>query len=69
MSEQFEFVKALKTGGAKTAVVLRNKLSGIEVVKLSFEGDPSVYEALKNISHPNLPRVYGVERSGKSCLP
>ena len=67
MSEQFEFVKALKTGGAKTAVVLRNKLSGIEVVKLSFEGDPSVYEVLKNISHPNLPKVYGVEAVGKSC--
>ena len=67
MSEQFEFVKALKQGTGKNAVVLRNKSTKTEVVKLSFEGDSSVYGVLKNISHPNLPKVYCVESDGKSC--
>ncbi len=67
MAEQFEFVKALNQSNGKSAVVLRHKSLGTQIVKLKFEGDASVYNIIKSISHPNLPKIYSVEISGKHC--
>ncbi len=67
MAEQFEFVKALTQRGGKTAVVLRHKSLGTQIVRLSFDGDASIYNILKSISHPNLPKVYSVEIKGTHC--
>ena len=67
MAEQFEFVKALTHRGGKSAVVLRHKLLATQIVKFSFEGDVSIYNILKNISHPNLPRIYSVQVEGDRC--
>lgn len=66
MAEQFEFVKALTQRNGKSAVVLRHKSLGTQIVKLSFCGDASVYNILKDISHPNLPRIYSVSSNGKA---
>lgn len=67
MAEQFEFVKTLSQSNGKSAVVLRHKSLGTQIVKLKFEGDASVYNIIKSISHPNLPKIYSVEISGKHC--
>lgn len=67
MAEQFEFVKALTQRGGKSAVVLRHKSLGTQIVKLNFEGDASIYNILKNISHPNLPKIYSVQSNGTNC--
>ncbi|MBQ7122045.1 MAG: serine/threonine protein kinase [Clostridia bacterium] len=67
MAEQFEFVKALTQSNGKSAVVLRHKSLGTQIVKLSFEGNTSIYNILKNISHPNLPKIYSVRSCGKNC--
>lgn len=67
MAEQFEFVKALSQSNGKSAVVLRHKSLGTQIVKLKFEGDASVYNIIKSISHPNLPKIYSVEIGGKHC--
>lgn len=68
MAEQFEFVKALRQGKEKSAVVLRHKSLGTQIVKLCFEGDASVYGVIKGISHPNLPKIYSVETDGTKCV-
>lgn len=68
MSEQFEFVKALKQSESKEAVVLRNKVNKAEIVKLTFNGDGLIYDILKNISHSNLPKIYSVDTDGKACI-
>lgn len=67
MAEQFEFVKALTQSNGKSAVVLRHKSLGTQIVKLNFEGDASIYNMLKNISHPNLPKIYSVQSNGTKC--
>ena len=67
MAEQFEFVKALTQSNGKSAVVLRHKSLGTQIVKLNFEGDTSIYNILKNISHPNLPKIYSVQSNDKLC--
>lgn len=67
MAEQFEFVKALTDRDGKSAIVLRHKSLGTQIVKHSFDGDASVYGILMGISHPNLPRIYSVETDGKHC--
>lgn len=67
MAEQFEFVKALTDRDGKSAVVLRHKSLGTQIVKHRFEGDASVYGILMAISHPNLPGIYSVETDGTRC--
>ena len=67
MAEQFEFVKALTQRGGKSAAVLRHKSLGTQIVKFNFEGDASIYNMLKNISHPNLPKIYSVQSNGTKC--
>lgn len=67
MAEQFEFVKALTQSNGKSAVVLRHKMLGTQIVKLEFEGDASVYNIIKSISHQNLPKIYSVEINGIHC--
>ncbi len=67
MAEQFEFVKALTQSNGKSAAVLRHKSLGTQIVKLNFEGDVSIYNILKNISHPNLPKIYSVQSQGTNC--
>lgn len=67
MAEQFEFVKALNQSNGKSAVVLRHKSSGEQIVKLCFKGSAAVYDILKGISHPNLPHIFSVRADGESC--
>lgn len=67
MAEQFEFVKALTQSNGKSAVVLRHKALGTQIVKLNFKGNASIYNLLKNISHPNLPKIYSVQSNGTKC--
>ena len=67
MAEQFEFVKALCVREGKKANVLRHKSLGTQIVKSSFEGDPSVYNIIMGISHPNLPVIYSVKADGTQC--
>ncbi|MEE1066631.1 MAG: serine/threonine-protein kinase [Acutalibacteraceae bacterium] len=67
IAEQFAFVKALKNTEEKSAVVLRHKTLGTSVVKKTFVSDGRVYEMLGRISHPNLPKVYSVEKIGDKC--
>lgn len=67
IAEQFSFVKALKKTEDKSAVVLRHKTLGISVVVKTFNSDGCVYEMLSRIIHPNLPKVYGVEKNGDQC--
>ncbi len=67
MAEQFEFVKALNQSNGKSAVVLRHKSSKVQIVKLNFKGNIAVYDILKGISHPNLPRIYSTHSDGKNC--
>ncbi len=64
IAEQFSFVKALRKCEKKSSVVLRHKTLGTEIVKLEFNGDISVYKILETISHPNLPRIFGVYQKG-----
>ena len=67
MAEQFEFVKALTQSNGKSAVVLRHKLLGTQIIRLNFVGDASVFNVIKSISHPNLPKIYSVEINGNNC--
>ena len=67
IAEQFGFVKALRSSDSKSAVVLRHKTLGTQIVVREFSGDISVYDTLKNISHPNLPKIYSAEQSGGRC--
>ncbi len=67
IAEQFSFVKALRKTDNKSAVVLRHKNMGTEIVVREFCGDISVYELLKSISHPNLPKVYSAEKCDGRC--
>ncbi len=67
MAEQFEFVKALTQSNGKSAVVLRHKSSKVQIVKLNFKGNVAVYDILKGISHPNLPRIYSTHSDGENC--
>lgn len=67
IAEQFCFVKALRNTESKSAVVLRHKTLGTQIVVREFSGNISVYEVLKNISHPNLPKIYSAEQVGDKC--
>jgi len=67
MAEQFEFVKALSQKSGKSAVVLRHKALGTQVVKINFKGSTAVYDVLNSISHPNLPKIYSVISDGTNC--
>ncbi len=68
IAEQFSFVKALHKDENKSVVVMRHRQLGTNVVVREFKGDISVYKVLEGISHPNLPKVYGVyEHSGRCC--
>ena len=67
IAEQFAFVKALKKSGEKSVIVMRHKAMGTQVVVRRFDSDGCVYEMLSRISHPNLPRIYSVEKSGERC--
>ena len=67
IAEQFSFVKALSSSQNKKHIVMRHKTLGTEIAVLKFHGDTDVYEILKNISHPNLPRILSVEKSNKEC--
>lgn len=67
IAEQFSFVKALKKDENKSAVVMRHKTLLKEIVVLDFRGDTSVYEILESLSHPNLPRILSVSKSGDMC--
>lgn len=67
IAEQFSFVKALSTGSDKKHIVMRHKTLGTEITVLRFNGNADVYEILKNLSHPNLPRILSVEQDGESC--
>ena len=60
MSDRFVFVKTVSQSADKTAVVLRHKDSGTEIVRLRCQGNADVYKALQSIRHPNLPVVYSV---------
>lgn len=68
IAEEFDFVKALRKTDDKTAVVMRHKELGNEIVVRSFIGDISVYNVLKNISHPNLPKVYSASQTDNKCM-
>ncbi|MBR0348620.1 MAG: serine/threonine protein kinase [Clostridia bacterium] len=67
IAEQFAFVKALKKSEKKSVIVMRHKAMGTQVVVRKFNSDGCVYEMLSRISHPNLPRIYSVEKSGDLC--
>ncbi len=67
IAEQFSFVKALKKEQNKSAVVMRHKTLSDEIVVIDFLGDPTVYEILKHLSHPNLPRILSVGLNGEKC--
>ncbi|MBE6783631.1 MAG: serine/threonine protein kinase [Ruminococcaceae bacterium] len=67
IAEQFSFVKALKKEQNKSVVVLRHKTLSAEIVVIDFPGDPAVYEILKHLSHPNLPRILSVMPDGQRC--
>jgi len=67
IAEQFSFVKALRNTENKSAVVLRHKTLGTQIVVREYCGDVSVYGMLKNISHPNLPVVYSAEQIENKC--
>ncbi len=67
IAEQFAFVKALKNTEEKSVVVLRHRTLGTSLVVKTFESDGCVYEMLSRISHPNLPKVYSVEKIGDKC--
>lgn len=67
IADQFAFVKALKKTEEKSAILLRHKKLGTTVVVKTFDSDGCVYEMLSRISHPNLPKVYSVEKVGGKC--
>ncbi|MBQ8026960.1 MAG: serine/threonine protein kinase [Clostridia bacterium] len=67
IAEQFFFVKALRNGDNKRAVVLRHKALGTQLVVREFCGDITVYDKLCAVSHPNLPKVYSAEQVGDRC--
>lgn len=67
IAEQFAFVKALKRSENKSVIVMRHKVLDTRVVVREFQSDGSVYEILSRISHPNLPRIYSVERVDGKC--
>lgn len=67
IAEQFSFVKALNSNQNKKHIVMRHKTLGAEIVVLNFCGEADVYEILKSISHPNLPRILSVEKNGENC--
>lgn len=67
MAEQFEFVKALTQRNGKSAAVLRHKLLGTQIIRLRFNGDTSVYNLLKDVSHPNLPKIFSVQADASGC--
>ncbi len=68
IAEQFAFVKALKRSEEKSVIVMRHKSMGTQVVIRNFSTDGCVYEMLSRVSHPNLPRIYSVEKSDGRCL-
>lgn len=67
IAEQFCFVKALRDDEYKSAVVMRHKNLGTEIVIHEFVGDISVYQTLTGISHPNLPKVYSAVKKDNKC--
>ena len=67
MSDQFVFVKTISQSARKTAVVLRHKASGTQIVQIRCQGNADVYKALQKIRHPNLPAVYSVTEQ-KDCV-
>lgn len=67
IAEQFSFVKALGSNSNKKHIVMRHKTLGTEIAVLKFLGDAGVYEILKSISHPNLPRILSVSKDGENC--
>ena len=67
IAEQFSFVKALRNDDNKSAVVLRHKNLDTEIVVREFGGDTAVYEKLKKINHPNLPKIYSAEKCDSRC--
>lgn len=67
IAEQFSFVKSLSSNQSKKHIVMRHKILGLEIAVLNFNGNADVYEILKNLSHPNLPRILSVEQNGEKC--
>ena len=61
IAEQFEFVKSMTNKLDKSVNVIRHKESGKKIVTICGKGDKAVYDYLRGISHPNLPRVYSVK--------
>ena len=66
MSDQFDFVKTLSQSARKTAVVLRHKESGTEIVQIRCQGNADIYKTLQRIRHPNLPAIYSVAHQNNS---
>ena len=67
IAEQFSFVKALSSNQSKKHIVMRHKILGSQIAVLNFNGNADVYEILKNLSHPNLPRILSVEQNSENC--
>ena len=61
IAEQFEFVKSMTDKQDKAVNVLRHKESGKKIVSAYGTGNKAVYDYLRGISHPNLPRIFSVE--------
>ena len=68
IAEQFSFVKALRKDENKSVIVMRHRQLGTYVVVRELKGECEIYKKLAGVSHPNLPKVYGVyEHDDKCC--
>jgi len=60
LKEQYSLVRIYSSGSTGEVSQLRHKISGRDIIKRVYHGANSIYQILRTLSHPNIPKVHEV---------
>jgi serine/threonine protein kinase len=64
LEDKYRLIRVLKNTDDSQIWELRHIESGNTLIKRMYKGTDAVYKILRGISHPNIPRVYDVYKTG-----
>ncbi len=67
-SEEYKFVKRIKSNEKSEIVLLEHKKSKMRVIKRTFYGNPEVYKALLNHRIDSIPKIFHVSENDNKVI-
>ena len=67
-SEEYKFVKRIKSNEKSEIILLEHKTSGVRIIKRTFYGNPEVYKALLNHRIESIPKIFHVNENNNKVI-